>query len=246
MAVETLLASPFAAFIIRVIEGIVDCGFIIRAMNVYKSYPGGQDRIPVLKGVSLNVAKSEILSIVGASGAGKSTLLHLLGGLDKPDDGQILFKDQAIEQAGEKDLSFFRRQSVGFVFQFHHLLPEFTALENVLIPTMILRKGSRQRAEELLKEVGLGERMSHKPAKLSCGEHQRVAIVRALINEPEMILADEPTGSLDTQTGDEVYSLLTRLTRERGKTMIMVTHNQQIAQKADRIVHLKDGQIVPD
>lgn len=217
---------------------------ILKVIDVYKSYPNGQNSISVLRGINLEVSKGEMLSIMGNSGAGKSTLLHLLGGLDKPDSGEILFKEQiAIEKGTEKQLDKFRSQSIGFIFQFHYLLPEFTSLENVLIPALITRKESRKMAIELLEEVGLANRIWHKPNSLSGGEQQRVALVRALINEPDLILADEPTGNLDFQTGNEVYSLLTRLTKEKGKTLIIATHSKELAMKTDRIVKIMDGKI---
>lgn len=217
---------------------------ILKVTDVYKSYPNGQSSISVLKGINLEVSKGEILSIMGDSGAGKSTLLHLLGGLDKPDSGEILFNEQiAIEKGTEKQLDKFRSKSIGFIFQFHYLLPEFTSLENVLIPALITRKESRKKAIELLEEVGLANRMGHKPNNLSGGEQQRVAIVRALINEPDLILADEPIGNLDFQTGNEVYSLLARLTKENGKTLIMATHSKELAMKTDRVVKIMDGKI---
>ncbi|MEW6609081.1 MAG: ABC transporter ATP-binding protein [bacterium] len=217
---------------------------ILKAIDVYKSYISGKIEIHVLCGLNLEVKKGEIVVIVGASGVGKSTLLNLLGTLDKPDEGEIRFEGEDIAQLSR--LARFRNESMGFVFQFHHLLPEFSALENVMLPGLIARRQQgkiKKEAELLLEEVGLGERKNHKPGQLSCGEAQRVAIVRALINNPQLILADEPTGNLDWHTAQEVYSLLEKLIREKNHTLIMVTHNDELAKRADRRLKLVDGKL---
>lgn len=219
---------------------------ILKAIDIYKSYPAGKVKIEVLSGLNLEVKKGEVLIIVGASGVGKSTLLHLLGTLDKPDKGEIQFEGKNLLPLNK--LAKFRNESIGFIFQFHHLLPEFSALENVMLPALIARRGKnkvRKEAELLLEKVGLLERKNHRPNQLSCGEAQRVAIVRALINKPHLILADEPTGNLDSHTANEVYSLLQRLTKERNHTLIMVTHNEELAKRADRILRLADGKTRP-
>ncbi|MEW6621286.1 MAG: ABC transporter ATP-binding protein [bacterium] len=217
---------------------------ILKAIDVYKSYISGKIEINVLCGLNLEVKKGEIVVIVGASGVGKSTLLNLLGTLDKPDKGEIRFEGENIAQLSK--LARFRNESMGFVFQFHHLLPEFSALENVMLPGLIARRQQgkiKKEAELFLEEVGLGERKNHKPGQLSCGEAQRVAIVRALINNPQLILADEPTGNLDWHTAQEVYSLLEKLIREKNHTLIMVTHNDELAKRADRRLKLVDGKL---
>lgn len=190
-----------------------------------------------------------MIAIMGASGVGKSTLLNILGALDKPTAGEVFFRGSKVFEKSDTELASFRNSKVGFVFQFHHLLPEFTALENTLIPTMILnmeRRKAMSLAEEMLAMVGLKERMRHRPGELSGGEQQRVAIARALITAPEIILADEPTGNLDTHTGDEVFALLKRINRESSTTFIVVTHNEKIARQADRVLKMIDGQIAEE
>lgn len=219
---------------------------ILKAIDIYKSYPSGKTRLDILKGLNLEVHRGEIVVIVGASGVGKSTLLNLLGTLDKPDKGEIRFEGKNIAQLNK--LARFRNEAMGFVFQFHHLLPEFSALENVLLPALIGRRKSREvikSAELLLEEVGLLQRKNHKPGQLSCGEAQRVAIVRALINNPALILADEPTGNLDSNTANEVFNLLQKLTKQRNQTLIMVTHNEELAKKGDRVLRLVEGKSIP-
>ena len=219
---------------------------LIRIVDLYKSYYDGLTELPVLKGVDLKVKKAEIVAIVGASGVGKSTLLHLLGGLDRPTDGTIFYDGEDIFALNDQDLDRFRNEEIGFVFQFHHLLPEFTALENVAMPGLIARQEpdvAQNRAKELLEYVGLGERLEHRPFELSGGERQRVAIARALVNQPKVVLADEPTGNLDQKTSEAVHDLLWTLNDQFNQTFIIVTHNQPLAQRADRLIQLVDGQV---
>ena len=219
---------------------------LIRITDLYKSYYDGLTELPVLKGVDLEVKRAEIIAIVGASGVGKSTLLHLLGGLDRPTEGTIFYEGEDIFALNDQELDRFRNEEIGFVFQFHHLLPEFTALENVAMPGLIARQESdaaQNRAKELLEYVGLGERLEHRPSELSGGERQRVAIARALVNQPKVVLADEPTGNLDQKTSEAVHDLLWTLNDQFNQTFIIVTHNQTLAQRADRLVQLVDGQV---
>lgn len=220
---------------------------ILKATNIYKSYLAGKRKINVLYGLNLEVKRGEFLVIVGNSGVGKSTLLNLLGTLDKPDSGEIEFETKSLLQLKGKRLTKFRNESIGFIFQFHYLLPEFSAIENVLLPGLIARAEKRnlqKEAELLLAEVGLSERKNHRPTQLSCGEAQRVAIVRALINNPQLVLADEPTGNLDAKTANEVYHLMEKLIRQRNHTLIMVTHNEELAKRGERILRLVDGKTV--
>ena len=213
---------------------------MICAENIHKSYGD----LKVLKGISLEITAGEIVSIVGASGAGKTTLLHIIGTLDPFDQGEVRINNQNIKGFNDQKLSEFRNKNIGFVFQFHHLLPEFTALENVCIPAFIAgrRKGEAlKRGRELLEMLGLGERLEHKPSELSGGEQQRVAVARALINDPAVILADEPTGNLDSQTGEEVLDYLFALAGERRLTLVLVTHNDAVAARCHRHVVLRDG-----
>jgi len=200
--------------------------------------------VEVLKGVDLTFSQGEKAAIVGASGVGKTTLLHILGTLDRPSTGMVLYEGKDIFNLNEKDLSFFRNREIGFVFQFHHLLPEFNALENTMMPCLIQgipKKEAASRAEAVLTLVGLKERLSHKPGELSGGEQQRVAVARALVLEPKVLLADEPTGNLDTKTGESVFDLLQELNRIRGVTLIVVTHNLKLAEKLSRQIQLIDG-----
>ncbi len=220
---------------------------ILSAKNIRKSFETTKkNKLEVLKSVSLDIENNKISVIVGASGAGKSTLLHLLGGLDRPDEGKIFFQDKNIFDFNNERLAKFRNENIGFVFQFHHLLPEFTALENVAIPQMIMGKSlnkSLNRSRELLSLVGLSERENHKPAELSGGEQQRVAVARALANDPKIIFADEPTGNLDSVNSESVHKLLIELRDSLEKTFVIVTHNPELMKLADRIFEIKDGVI---
>jgi ABC-type lipoprotein export system ATPase subunit len=217
---------------------------ILSARGLVKSYAMGKRTLEVLRGVNLEIARGEFLALRGASGAGKSTLLHLIGGLDLPNAGEILFDGQNLSTFSEGELTQFRSRRVGFVFQAYHLLPELTALENVCLPARIARISTVQaekRGRELLARAGLAERVEHKPSELSGGEQQRVAIARALINEPELLLADEPTGNLDSKTGGEIIELLKNLRAERQTTLVIATHDARIAAHAQRVIELADG-----
>ncbi len=219
---------------------------LIAAKAVTKSYTMGQRRLDVLRGVTLDIAAGEFIALRGASGAGKSTLLHLFGGLDAPNAGEIWFGGRNLAELGESELATLRNRRVGFIFQAYHLLLDLDALENVCIPARMARMPApeaERRGRELLQRVGLGERMEHKPFELSGGEQQRVAIARALINEPELILADEPTGNLDSRTGGEIMDLLLQLRAERNTTLIIATHDNHVATRAPREIHLADGVI---
>lgn len=216
---------------------------MIRARGLTKSY----NQLQVLKGVSLEIKANEVVAIVGASGAGKTTLLQILSTLDKPDGGQVLFQEENILNYGERKLAKFRNRQIGFVFQFHHLLPEFTALENVCIPAFILgksKKDSEKRAVELLTMLGLQGRFSHKPSQLSGGENQRVAVARALMNNPSVIFADEPTGNLDSKNKEEIHQLFFDLRDKLGQTFVIVTHDDAFANQCDRKFVMRDGYIV--
>jgi lipoprotein-releasing system ATP-binding protein len=213
---------------------------MIKAKDIYKSY----GTLNVLKGVSLSIESGEIVSIVGASGAGKSTLLHIIGTLDQPDSGKLEIARKNINSLNDRKLSAFRNKNIGFVFQFHHLLPEFTALENICIPAFIAgigKKEAEQRAKKLLILLGLEKRMEHKPAALSGGEQQRVAVARALINQPAVVLADEPSGNLDSTNAKELHQLFFQLREEFKQTFVIVTHNEELAEMADRRLVMKDG-----
>lgn len=215
---------------------------ILKANNIFKSY-GDLD---ILKGVSVSVQKGEVVSIVGASGAGKSTLLHIIGTLDRPDKGSLLIADQEVFSHREKELSDFRNQEIGFIFQFHHLLPEFTALENVCIPGFIAGRERREvekEAGELLDILGVRHRANHKPAAMSGGEQQRVSVARALINNPSLVLADEPSGNLDSENATALHQLFFDLRERMQQTFIIVTHNEDLASISDRTIQMRDGQV---
>ena len=216
---------------------------MLTATNIIKNYGS----LPVLRGVDVHIKKAEIVSIVGSSGAGKSTLLHILGTLDTADKGSVLLEGQRIETLSGKKLAAFRNKYIGFVFQFHHLLPEFTALENVCIPGWIAgRKKNeiKEKAIHLLTTLGLSNRLENKPQQLSGGEQQRVAVARALINDPSIIMADEPTGNLDSANAKELHQLFIDLRDQFKQTFLIVTHNEELAQMSDRILHMKDGKII--
>ncbi|MBN2456835.1 MAG: ABC transporter ATP-binding protein [Sedimentisphaerales bacterium] len=226
-------------------------GFILEAENICKFYRMGATRLKVLRGVNLAVKKGEFLAIVGASGSGKSTLLHILGALDRPDGGVVRFEGMDLAKAGAGQINKFRSKSVGFVFQFYHLLDELNVQENIFLPSMtdkgiigwlFSRKATKRRARELLSELGLADRASHRPYQLSGGERQRVAIGRALMNEPRLLLVDEPTGNLDSETGNGILTVFEELNRA-GQTIVMVTHDERIARRASRIISLTDGKI---
>jgi len=220
---------------------------LVTVKNVTKTFEHEGRSLEVLKGIDLEIGSGEMVTIVGPSGAGKSTLLHLIGTLDLPTEGRILYGGRDVTRLGSSDLAEFRNRSIGFVFQFHHLLPEFTALENVMMPGLI--QGGRRledRARELLGEVGLSERLTHRPGELSGGEQQRVALARALLMEPKLVLADEPTGNLDSQTSDSVQSLIFDLNRRHGITFLIVTHSRDFAAMMPRQVSMKDGRIDSD
>ena len=216
---------------------------LIQAQNIHKSYGA----LNVLKGVSIEIQRKEVVSIVGPSGAGKSTLLHIIGTLDKPDSGLVRVNNTDINSLKDKQLSAFRNKHIGFVFQFHHLLPEFTALENICIPAFIA-KTSKEEAEkkamELLSFLGLEQRKNHKPSELSGGEQQRIAVARALINNPDVVLADEPSGNLDTASAKELHQLFFTLREKFGQTFVIVTHNNELAGMTDRVLTMRDGMIV--
>lgn len=216
---------------------------VLEAKDIFKSYGD----VEVLKGVDLKVNHSEVVSIVGASGAGKTTLLQIAGTLDQPDRGSLVINGNEVLSLGNKKLASFRNQHIGFIFQFHHLLPEFTALENVCIPAYIGKESgsdAEKRALELLEMLGLGHRQSHKPAELSGGEQQRVAVARALMNNPDIVFADEPSGNLDSTNADELHKLFFSLRDQLGQTFIIVTHNKELAAMADRTLTMKDGKIL--
>ena len=221
---------------------------LITANNLIKSYQNNKNvKLEVLKSVSLEIISKNISVIIGASGAGKSTLLHLLAGLDRPDAGNVLYNELDIFKFSDDKLANFRNKNVGLVFQFHHLLPEFTALENVAIPQMIEGKSlneASKRAKELLEGVGLTERIDHKPAELSGGEQQRVAVARALANDPEIIFADEPTGNLDSANSDAIHNLIVELRDKYKKTFVIVTHNKGLVKLADKVFEMKDGKLI--
>ena len=218
---------------------------ILDAQNITKSFTDGKSSVDVIRGLSLQVKAGEFVSIVGSSGSGKSTLLHVLGGLDRPTSGQVMINGQRFDTLGEAERGYIRNEHLGFVYQFHHLLPEFSALENVAMPLM-LRKGAaykdvKKEAEYLLERVGLSHRLTHKPGELSGGERQRVALARALVTKPKLMMADEPTGNLDRKTAVKIFELLTELRKEFNMAMLIVTHDEYLAQSADAVLHMQDG-----
>jgi putative ABC transport system ATP-binding protein/lipoprotein-releasing system ATP-binding protein len=211
------------------------------ARDLFQSFRMGARRIEVLRGISIQIARNEAVFLSGASGAGKTTLLHTLAGLERPESGTVEFGGRRLYDGSSAAEARLRNEKMGFVFQGYFLLPELTALENVLLPAMIGRRSTRETAEESLRAVGLTDRMHHLPAELSGGEQQRVAVARALINNPDIIFADEPTGNLDSKTGDAIIDLLLNLVRERNKTLLVVTHDARLAARGDRRLHIKDG-----
>lgn len=221
---------------------------MLEAKGVHKIYHNGKKKLHVLRGIDFSVEEGRFVAIVGPSGAGKSTLLHILGGLDYPTQGKVIFAGENMDSLNDNSLSEIRNQRLGFVFQFYHLLSEFTVLENVLMPALINRKPLNQanrkpkdEALKLLEQVGLSQRISHFPAQLSGGEQQRVAIVRGLINNPSLLLCDEPTGNLDSKTGEEIISLIKKINQEEKMSVVLVTHNLELAKVADTVYHLRDG-----
>ncbi len=220
---------------------------MIQVADLHKSFAMGEQTLEVLKGITLTIQRGELIAVVGASGAGKSTLFHILGLLDRPTKGSVQFDGHDLFQLSEQAQAEFRNRRIGFVFQFHHLLPEFTALENACMPALIQGREPQDVESEaiaILTEVGLGDRLQHKPGELSGGEQQRVAVARALLQKPDLVLADEPTGNLDTHTGDALFALMRELNKARGTTFVIVTHNDKLSAQADRILHMQDGQIV--
>ena len=222
-------------------------GQIIAAADIHREFRTAEGILPVLKGIDLQVRRNEMLAVTGASGVGKSTLLHILGGLDRPTSGEVRLDEVEISRLSEQELARLRNQKVGFVFQSHYLLDDFSALENVMIPILLAGKShteARRRAELHLADVGLTDRQSHRPKQLSGGEQQRVAVARALANEPGIVLADEPSGNLDTATGRMLHELLFRLNKQNGTTFVIATHNRELADRCDREISMADGRIV--
>ena len=220
---------------------------LLRVTGLGKSFTVGHHTVEVLKGINFEIRQGEILMMVGASGSGKSTFLHILGTLDRPTRGTVHYDNRDVFRFSEYELAHFRNRRIGFVFQFHHLLPEFTALENTYLPSLIQKRPVSQCIEEaraLLSDVGLEHRLHHKPGELSGGEQQRVAVARALIHNPDLVLADEPTGNVDSRTGETLFQLLRTFNERRGTAFIIVTHNEHLAQQTDRLVHMVDGQII--
>ncbi len=219
---------------------------LLRARGLSKTYPGPEREVVVFRDLDLDLVRGEMTAVIGASGTGKSTLLHLLGGLDRPTAGSIMFGEFDIVKNAEIDLSRFRNRHVGFVFQFHHLLPEFSATENVMMPLLVgggQKRDARMRALDLLSRVGLRARVDHRPGELSGGERQRVALARALVAGPELLLADEPTGNLDERTGLEIHDLIRQLQREEHLTALIVTHNDRLAARCDRVLRMENGRL---
>jgi len=222
-------------------------GNLIEAKQIHKSFKTAAGELSILKDINMSIAEGEMLGIVGASGAGKSTLLHILGALDKPTSGEILFLGKNVLALDDTMLAEFRNTSIGFVFQFHHLLPEFTSLENVILPGLISRRPYEEiekRAKNLLDELGLSKRIKHRPGELSGGEQQRVAVARALLQNPKVVLADEPTGNLDTTTGNALFDLFIELNRKKSMTFIIVTHNKALSEKCHRVLEMADGKFI--
>jgi lipoprotein-releasing system ATP-binding protein len=219
---------------------------ILKAVEVYKAFQNGPETTEVLRGINLEVQQGEVVIIIGPSGVGKSTLLHLIGSLDKPSSGEIHINGHNVFEMQDQKLASFRNKNIGFVFQFHHLLPEFTALENVMLPGMMYEKdlaSIEKNARQLLSEVALNDRLHHKPNQLSGGERQRVAVARALINRPKLVLADEPTGNLDRKNSESLYRLILDLNKKFSQTFIIVTHNELMAEKASKVIELEYGQV---
>jgi len=227
---------------------------LIETKDLKKSFATDAGELQVLKGINLSIREGEMAGIVGASGVGKSTLLHILGALDRPTSGDVFYNETDIFSLDRNSLALFRNKAIGFVFQFHHLLPEFSAIENVMMPGLIHlshKSGSKiqykeiyKKAERLLDEMGLSERMRHRPGELSGGEQQRVAVARALVLEPKVVLADEPTGNLDTATGEELFNIFINLNRDKGITFIIVTHNESLSNRCHRILKMSDGRLI--
>ena len=219
---------------------------LLEVLDLFKSYGSGESRVDVLKGISIRLDKRETVALLGASGAGKSTLMHILGALDRPTSGRVSYDGEDIFTKSESQLASFRNRSIGFVFQFHHLLPEFSALENVMMPALIngtKRDEASDSARSILSEVGLGHRVTHKPGELSGGEQQRVAVARALVMKPQLLLADEPTGNLDMKTSESIHELFEELHRSRGLSIMVVTHNERLASRTTRQIRLQDGRV---
>jgi lipoprotein-releasing system ATP-binding protein len=231
------------------VEKLSQDDIVLEGIDIHKSFQTGAETLHVLRGVDLGIRRGEIVSVVGASGVGKSTLLHILGALDRPSKGKVRLNSTDVFALNDKKLAHFRNKTIGFVFQFHHLLPEFSALENVMMPRLIAGEeisSIKEKTQQLLMEVGLGDRAHHKPGELSGGEQQRVAVARALINDPQIVIADEPSGNLDHATGEELHNLISELNQRKGQTFIIATHNQLLAQRAHRIIKLVSGKAMPD
>lgn len=229
-------------------SGTTDTDSVLEAREVSKNFTQGPVTLEVLRGVNLSVAPAERLAIVGASGSGKTTLLQVLGGLDRPTAGQVFVAGRDIHQLGERERGMLRNEALGFVYQFHHLLPEFSALENVAMPLLVRRERieiAKKRAREILERVGLGARLDHRPHQLSGGERQRAAVARALVTQPRLVLADEPTGNLDGRNAEQVFALMLELNEERRTSLIVVTHDLRLAGRMTRILELESGQLVP-